>query len=205
MPASPATPAHSPCRAPGDLPPALGMQQGKMGWEDGCEAAWAAQRLQPKILPVSFITNICGVAARTLQNSRAHTAGSNCRVQCLFIYLLLLINWKWICFYTFKMCVCVIKNYSFPRAVERAIFPLEEESSMLNGGTAQPRHQVLQAASITSWPVLQLGSQCSCSRKWGASSTDVLPELPCTGLPAQCILAMSCNNLVIPVPGKRLL
>lgn len=38
MPTRPATPGHSPCRAPGDLLPALGMHQGKMGWEDGCEA-----------------------------------------------------------------------------------------------------------------------------------------------------------------------
>lgn len=86
--------ALSPCRAPWDLLPALGTHQGKIGQEDGCEAGWAAWRLWPRILPASFITNICSVPMRTRQNIRNHTTGNNCRVQCLFIYWLLFINWK---------------------------------------------------------------------------------------------------------------
>lgn len=100
MPFSPVTPVHSPCRAPEELLPALGMHQGKMDQEDGRETRWAAQRLQPKILP-SFVTNICGSQLETLQNTRAHTAGNNCRAHGLFIYLLPFINWKWNCFCTF--------------------------------------------------------------------------------------------------------
>lgn len=56
----------------------------------------------------------------------------------------------------FKWCVggwvCVTKNYSLPCAVEGAIFPPGEERSRLNRGTAQQRHPLLQAVSITSWP-----------------------------------------------------
>lgn len=38
IPTIPATSNNSLCKAPGDLLPALGMHQGKMGQEDGCEA-----------------------------------------------------------------------------------------------------------------------------------------------------------------------
>lgn len=123
MPPGPDILALSPCRAPWDLLPALA---GKMGREDGCEAVWAAWRLWPKILPVIFITNICGVLTRTHQNVRTHSTGNDHRVKCLFTYWLLFINWESICFYTFKMGLCVKRSYSLPCAVEGHLFPLEE-------------------------------------------------------------------------------
>lgn len=55
------------------------------------------------------------------------------------------------------MCVCLIKNYSLPRAVEGAIFPSGEERSMLNKGTAQ--HQLLLLCPAQADLFLKLRSQ----------------------------------------------
>lgn len=72
----------------------------------------------------------------------------------LFIYLLLFINWKWICFYTFQVgsagvCVCYRKLVLAPCS-GRSYFSIRRRKEWLTRGTAQQRHQLLQAVSITS-------------------------------------------------------
>lgn len=119
-----------------------------------------AQRLWPKILPVSFITNICGVPTRALQNTGACTAGNNCRVRHLFIYLLLFINWKWICFYTFKILLGggeeLLNSTPCPVQRKEQFFHGWGARSVLNGGSAQPRCQLWQTVPITGWPYFKI-------------------------------------------------
>lgn len=168
MPFNPVTPAHSPCRASGELLPALGMHQGKMDQEDGCESGWAAQRLRPKILLVSFITNICGSQwehFKTLELTLQATTAEHKVYLFIYCYLLTenefvstLFKWRW-----GWECgggrVCGIRSYYLPHAVEGVIFPSGKERSILNWCTAKPQQQLLQAGSITSWTFLKLRSQ----------------------------------------------
>lgn len=64
----------------------------------------------------------------------------------LFIYCYLLTENESVS--TLFKCVCY-KNYSVLRVVGEAIFPLGEERTVLNRGTAQAQHQLLRAVSIT--------------------------------------------------------
>lgn len=93
-------PRLQPCWAPRGR----GMKWRKMAQKDGCETGWAAQRLQPKICKSALLQTF--VASqwehfKTLALApQAMTVGLGTY---LFICLLLFINWKWICFYTFKI------------------------------------------------------------------------------------------------------